>query len=148
MQKVGVKMQTVQSADHKDIGSPFREMTASDREVLGAMVQDVYQQFVEVVATERKTNVQTLQPMIDGRVVSGRQALKNGLIDRLGNFNDAVAAAGRMAGIGRQPRLAYPPEDKPTVLDLILGRATTHVMSRLKAPLEQASTPRVRFLVP
>jgi protease IV len=149
MDKVGVRMQTVQSAEHKDIGSPFREMTASDREVLGAMVQDVYQQFVEVVARERKQSVRALQSVTDGRVVSGRQALQRGLIDRLGNFNDAVAAAGRMAGLGREPKLAYPPEDKPTLLDVLLGRVETHVANRLKAPLlEQATTPRVKFQIP
>ena len=148
MQKVGVRMQTVQSAQHKDVGSPFREMSPSDREVLGAMVQDVYQQFVEVVSAERKQNVQRLQPLIDGRVVSGRQAFRNGLVDRLGNFNDAVAAAGRMAGLGKEPKLAYPPEERATLFDVFFGRATTEVVSRLTAPLEQVATPRVNFLVP
>lgn len=148
MEKVGVQMEVVKSAEHKDIGSPFRELSPSDRAVLGAMVQDVYQQFVEVVATERKQSVEQLQPIVDGRVVSGRQALASGLIDRLGNLNDAVAAAGRMAGLGRDPRRVYPPEDRPTVLDLILGRGAARAVSRLAAPLEQATAPRVKFVVP
>lgn len=148
MEKVGVQVEVVKSAEHKDIGSPFRDMSPSDREVLGAMVQDVYQQFVEVVSTERKQAVGRLGPIIDGRVVSGRQALANGLIDRLGNINDAVATAGRMAGIGRDPERVYPPEDEVTILDLVLGRVAARAVSRLTAPLEQATTPRVKFIVP
>lgn len=148
MQKVGVQMQVVKSAEHKDIGSPFREMSPADREVLGAMVQDVYSQFVEVVSAERKQSRQQLAPLVDGRVLSGRQAMQSGLIDRLGNFNDAVAAAGRMAGIGTEPKLLYPPEDEVTLLDVIIGRAESSIRNRWARPLEQAATPRVKFVIP
>lgn len=148
MQKVGVQMQVVKSAEHKDIGSPFREMSPADREVLGAMVQDVYSQFVEVVSAERKQSREKLAPLVDGRVLSGRQAMQSGLIDRLGNFNDAVAAAGRMAGIGAEPKLLYPPEDEVTLLDVIIGRAESSIRNRWARPLEQATTPRVKFVIP
>jgi protease-4 len=149
MKKVGVQWQVVKSAEHKDIGSPFREMTESDRQLLSAMVQDVYQQFVEVVSKERKISVDKLLPLADGRVLSGRQALQTQLIDRVGNFNDAVAAAGRMAHLGRTPKLVYPAEKKPTWLDVLFGRAATSAMTSLMRPLEDAvSTPRVKFQVP
>lgn len=148
MQKVGVQMQVVKSAEHKDIGSPFREMSPADRDVLGAMVQDVYSQFVEVVAAERKQSREKLASLVDGRVLSGRQAMQSGLIDRLGNFNDAVAAAGRMAGIGTEPKLLYPPEDEVTLLDVLIGRAESSIRNRLARPLEQATTPRVKFVIP
>jgi protease IV len=148
MQKVGIQMQTVKSADHKDIGSPFREMSPSDRQVLGAMVQDVYSQFVEVVSSERGKTAEELRVLADGRVMSGRQALQAGLIDRLGNFNDAVAAAGRMADIGDEPKLLFPKEDEITIMDAILGRAEASIRSRLSVPLEKASSPRVKFITP
>ena len=148
MEKVGVRMQTVKSAEHKDIASPFREMSPSDREVLGAMVQDVYAQFVEVVAEERKQTREQLGATIDGRVLSGRQAQQAGLVDRLGNFNDAVASAGRMAGLGSEPKLLYPPEDDVTLMDAILGRAEASIANRLSRPMEQVSTPRVKFVIP
>lgn len=149
MQKVGVRMEVVKSAEHKDIGSPFRDMSPGDREILGAMVQDVYQQFVEVVSTERKMSREKLLPLADGRVLSGRQAQQSGLIDRLGNFNDAVAAVSRMAHLGKKPKLAYPEKDKPTILDVLLGRASAHAVSEIMRPLEdRVSTPRVNYLVP
>lgn len=149
MKKVGVSMQVIKSAEHKDIGSPFREMTPGDRDILGAMVQDVYQQFVEVVAKERKQARETILPLADGRVLSGRQALQSGLIDRLGNFNDAVAAAGRMAKLGKEPKLLYPTRKKPTLLDVLLGRAAESAVGQIMRPLEEVtSTPRVKFVVP
>lgn len=148
MQKVGVQMQVVKSAEHKDIASPFREMSPSDRDVLGAMVMDVYSQFVEVVSAERRKSRAELGPVIDGRVLSGRQALQSGLVDRLGNFTDAVAAAGRMAGLGDEPKLLYPPEDEITLMDAILGRVESSVASRLRRPLEQVASPRVKFVTP
>ena len=149
MNKVGVHWQVVKSAEHKDIGSPFREMSESDRQILGAMVQDVYQQFVDVVAKERRVSRSDLMSLADGRVLSGKQALENRLIDRLGNFNDAVAAAGRMAGIGKRPRLTYPEKERVTLLDVLLGRVATNAVSNIMRPLEQvASTPRIKFLIP
>jgi protease IV len=148
MQKVGIQMQTVKSADHKDIGSPFREMSESDRQVLGAMVQDVYSQFVEVVSSERGKTAEDLRLLADGRVMSGRQALQSGLIDRLGNFNDAVAAAGRMADLGDEPKLLFPRKDEITIMDAILGRAEASIRNRLSVPLEKASSPRVKFITP
>ena len=148
MQKVGVRMQTVKSAEHKDIASPFKEMTPSDREVLGSMVQDVYAQFVEVVSKERRKTVAQLGETIDGRVLSGRQAQQAGLVDRLGNFNDAVAAAGRMAGLGDEPKLLYPEKDDVTLMDAILGSAEAAMRNRLSRPMEQVSTPRIKFVIP
>jgi signal peptide peptidase SppA len=50
MDKVGVRMQTVMSAEHKDVGSPFRPLGEGDRAILDSLVLDVYGQFVDVVA--------------------------------------------------------------------------------------------------
>ncbi|MGQ0813952.1 MAG: signal peptide peptidase SppA [Gemmatimonadota bacterium] len=147
LEKVGVEMQVVKSAEHKDIGSPFRRMSPSDSAVLGAMVMDVYTQFVEVVSAERKKSRAELGALVDGRVLSGRQAMQSGLIDRVGNFNDAVAAAGRMAGLGATPKLLYPPKDEVTLWDALMGRAEASIANRLARPLDQATTPRVKFIL-
>ena len=100
LDKVGVRMQVVKSAEHKDTGSPFRPITEEDRAVLDSLVRDVYRQFVEVVAEERSLDATSLGRVADGRVLSGRQALESGLIDRIGNVHDALASAGVMAGTG------------------------------------------------
>jgi protease-4 len=84
----------------------------------------------------------------DGRILSGRQALERRLIDRLGNRRDALATAGRMAGLGDEPNTVRPPEDRPTVWDLILGRSAAGVLARLAGPLEPDLMPQLKFIVP
>ena len=148
MEKVGIRMQAVKSAEHKDIGSPFRPITPGDSAILGALVQDVYQQFVDVVATERNLDRAAVQAIADGRILSGRQALEGRLIDRLGNFEDALAAAGRMAGLGDRPRITRPPEDEFTLWHVLMGRGIEGVLGRLVEPLEKASVPNVKLMIP
>ena len=147
MDKVGVDMRTIKSAEHKDVGSMYREMSPGDSAILNSLVQDVYDQFVDAVATERKITRQRLLPVADGRVLTGRQAQRNGLVDRMGNVQDAIAAAGRMAGLGSDPDLTYPAEDRPTLLDVLLGRASANALERFMRPLETVSTPRLQYLV-
>jgi protease-4 len=147
MDKVGVEMRVIKSAERKDVGSIFREMTPGDSAVLNALVQDVYGQFVDAVAQERRMTRERLLPVADGRVLTGRQAHRSGLVDRMGNVEDAIAAAGRMAGLGDDPDLAFPKEDKPTLLDVFLGRTAVGALERFMRPLEQVSTPRLKYVV-
>ena len=148
MDKVGLRMQVVKSAEHKDVGSPFRPITPEDRTILAEMVDDVYRQFVDVVGRERKLQAAQLARVSDGRVFSGRQAMQQGLVDRLGNLTDALASAGRMAGLGEAPRTVRSPRDDVTLLDVLLGRGAAKVLGRWIQPLETAHGPRVKFVVP
>jgi protease-4 len=148
MDKVGVRMEVVKSAEHKDIGSPFREMTEADRALLDSLVRDVYDQFVDVVALERRIQADEVRRVADGRVMSGQQALEFGLIDRIGNLHDALAAAGRMAGLGENPQVVKPHERPFRMLDLLLGRAVTRVLDSAIAPITESATPRLKFVVP
>lgn len=149
MDRVGVDMDVVKSSEEKDMGSPFRPMSERDRELLRAMVDDVYEQFVEAVVEERGLTDAEVRSVADGRVLSGRQALDRGLIDRLGNMQDAVDVAGRMAGLGSDPRVVRPPADRGiTVMDLLLqGRGVEELVRALRAPLERARWPRLSFII-
>lgn len=149
MGKVGVRMQTVQSAAHKDAGSPFRPLGEGDRALLESMVMDVYDQFVDVVATERRLERAQVEAVADGRILTGRQAVQQRLIDRVGNREDALATAGRMAGLGEDPRIVRPPEDSPSMLDVLLGQAAVKLLGRMAAPLDAAgAAPTLKFIMP
>lgn len=148
MEKVGVRMQTVMSAEHKDVGSPFRPLSEGDRAILDSLVLDVYGQFVDVVAEERRLERAAVERVADGRILSGRQALESNLIDRLGNRRDALAAAGRMAGLGSEPRTARPPEERATLFDVMFGRASARLLARIAAPLDPDPMPNLKFVVP
>lgn len=148
MQRVGVGMHVIKSAEHKDIGSPYRALSEPDRQVLEALVQDVYEQFVDAVATERGLERDVAYSLADGRIFSGRQALEYGLVDRIGNFHDALAAVGRMAGLGDRPRIVEPPEPRFTLFDLLMGRGATQKALAALQPLEQVSGgPRLKFTI-
>lgn len=149
MDRVGVDVEVIKSAEFKDAGSPYRPLGAEDREVLQGLIHDVYAQFVDAVAEERHLTVEETRRLADGRVFSGRQALEAGLVDQIGNLNDALAAVGRMAGLGDEPRTVWPQKkSRITPLDLILGRGTAASLARLIRPLEQAGGPRLQFVMP
>lgn len=107
MEKVGVDTQVIKSGRYKDIGSPTREMSETERRLLEQMIDDVHQQFVEVVSEQRQIAPDQLQSYVDGRIMTGRQARRAGLIDEIGTFNDAVAHAARKAGLDPDPDLVY-----------------------------------------
>lgn len=151
MQKVGVQMQIVKSGAQKDLGSPFREMDPADREILAAMVDDVHAQFVETVAAARGLSLEAVLPLADGRIFSGRQAMAVGLVDRMGNVEEAIGVAGRMAGLGSEPRVARPPEDRGSLLlNLLLGESTAlaigNVARSLVSPVVSAG-PVLKYIV-
>jgi len=149
MERIGIQMEVVKSAEYKDIGSPFRPFGSDERRVLTGLVQDVYSQFVTTVAEERGLTLEEVERLADGRIYSGRQALEAGLVDRIGNVNDALAAVGRMAGLGDDPRIVRPSrKHKISLLDVVLGRATAASLTRLIRPLEQAGGPKLLYLVP
>lgn len=105
LRRWGIRFEVVKSRAHKDIGSPFRAMTPEERRILGEVVEDVYQQFVEAVVEGRGIPREEVLRLADGRFVSGRQAYKMGLVDTLGTLEDAIRIAGEMAGIKGEPRV-------------------------------------------
>ncbi|MNX67244.1 putative signal peptide peptidase SppA [compost metagenome] len=102
--KLGIGETTIQSGPRKDILSPFRPMRPDERAILQALVDDTYQQFLSAVVTGRKMPLDKIKPLADGRVFTGSQAQKVGLVDSLGNYQDALTKAASLAGIKGEPR--------------------------------------------
>jgi len=105
MKKVGMKNETIKSGKFKDIGSPVRDMTAEERKLLQAMIDDSYAQFVTAVAEGRQMPLEKVKQLADGRIYTGRQAQEVGLVDKLGDLRDALDAAGELGKIGKNPRV-------------------------------------------
>ncbi len=103
--KIGVHTEKIKSGPHKDMLSPERPMTEQERLILQGMVDDLYDQFVSVVAEGRKMEPAQVRKLADGRVYTGRQALTLGLVDTMGTMEDAVNAAAKKAGIHGKPQL-------------------------------------------
>lgn len=105
LEKLGVKGTVIKAGTYKDLGSPLREMTAEERQILKTMLDDVHQQFITAVASGRNMDEAVVRGLADGRVYSGKQAQSLGLVDQLGSFQDAIALAAEKAGIAGEPRV-------------------------------------------
>jgi protease IV len=131
IEKIGVKGIVIKSGNFKDIGSPLREMKPEERELLQSVIDNVYSQFVNTVAERRKLPRGDILAIADGRIFSGEQAKSLGLVDMLGNLEDAVAEAGVMAKIEGEPQVVTPPKNKFSILDLLRGEAKSIIDEHL-----------------
>jgi len=132
LKKVGVRSSVVKSGKFKDIGSPTREMTAEERSLIQAIVDDIYDQFVRTIALNRKLPLQRIFELADGRIFSGRQAMDLGLVDELGGLQDAVLLAGKLSGMEGSPEIVHGMKKKTTLFKYLLGSMTSAVVEGIK----------------
>ncbi|MBE2256623.1 MAG: signal peptide peptidase SppA [Ignavibacteria bacterium] len=103
--KLGITETTIKSGNLKDAGSPFRQMNDSDKAYFQDIIMSSYDQFFNVVSTERKIDSLALSTIANGRVFTGEQGMKLGLVDELGTFEDAIRITGEKAGIEGKPQI-------------------------------------------
>lgn len=120
MDKIGVRYTIIKSGEYKDTGNPFRNISARELDYLQKWIDNAYDQFLTVVAIERKKSKKEVRPYADGRVYTGQQAYEYGLIDTLGTFRDAVYFAAKLGGIKGEPKIYQErKKQKVTPLDLL-----------------------------
>ncbi|MBP1748172.1 MAG: signal peptide peptidase SppA, type [Deltaproteobacteria bacterium] len=107
MKKIGVQSNTLKAGSMKDVGSPFRKMTGSERTYLQDIIDSIHEQFIKDVAAGRKMNIDKARELSDGRIYTGLQAKDAGLIDNIGTFYDTVDAMKTTLGIKGKPDLVY-----------------------------------------
>ncbi len=128
LDKIGIELEVLKSGEFKDIGSPHRELTQRDREILDALIADIQNQFIEAVANGRGLPSDQVGRIADGRVFSGARAKELELVDMLGNFEDAVALAKDMAGIKGEAALVYPKKDRMSLWESFLRGAARSIV--------------------
>jgi protease-4 len=105
--KLGVASDPIKSGPNKDLGNPGRPMTEEERSILQGMVNSFYDQFVQIVAHGRHLPEERVRALADGRVYTGVDAQRLGLVDRVGYLEDAIQTAMDMACIGDANIIAY-----------------------------------------
>ncbi|MBX9688888.1 MAG: signal peptide peptidase SppA [Candidatus Obscuribacterales bacterium] len=90
--KIGISPVTIKSGQFKDIGTMDRAPTKEEVSLLNDIIMDSYDQFVTAVSEGRKMDKEAVKKLADGRIYSGRQALKVKLIDELGGYEEALGA--------------------------------------------------------
>ena len=123
LKKIGLRFETVKSGEVKDMGNPTREVTKRDREVFQSVINDLHRQFLNAVVEGRSLDKSIVEPLADGSVFTGEQALHLGLIDILGTFENAIEIAANFAEISGKPKVVYPKKERSGLLDYLLGNA-------------------------
>jgi protease IV len=116
-----LRPETVTSGEMKDAGSPFREMTAEEREYYQRIVAQLHEQFIKAVIDGREGRMtpEEVREVADGRVFTGTEALELKLVDQTGGLKQALRRAGEMAGLKGEPAPVYPRVRKPGLLDIL-----------------------------
>jgi len=132
LKKVGVKSSVVKSGQYKDIGSPMREMTPEERIIIQELIDDIYNQFVDVIVRDRKMSREKVVAIADGRVFTGRKAKELGLVDQLGDLASAAKLASKLAGKDGKYDLVYPKKKHPSVFDFMFESAANQISRSVK----------------
>ncbi len=122
--KIGLTPVVVKSGEFKDTGSPSRQMTDVEKKMLQAVVDTIHGQFVTAIVKGRSLKTDKVESIADGRIFSGEKALEIGLVDRLGNFEDAIEWAGRMGGIKGNVTAVFAKEKRLPLLKYITGSSS------------------------
>lgn len=118
-----LRPETITSGPMKDAGSPYRPLTAVEKEYFQQIVQQLHGQFVVAVAEGRKgkLTLDEVKGLADGRVFTGQEAKRLKLVDELGNLQDAIATAAKLAGMKGKPKTVYPRKNVPGLLEILAG---------------------------
>lgn len=150
-----VKPVVFKSGEFKDTGSPTRELTEREKLYFQGMINELYGQFVDAVAKGRQgrgseggeLTEERVKALADGRVYTGESALKYGLIDEIGNYEDALRETAKMVGIKGEPQVLTPPKPREgiSILDLLFsGKIKDFSPTELPKQLSNLDT-SVRF---
>jgi len=131
LDKIGLTPVIVKSGAFKDTGSPVRDMTEDEKALLQDLVGNIHSQFVSAVAQGRKMEQSRVEALADGRIFSGEQARKLGLVDRIGNLEDAIEWAGRLGGIKGKVSAVYSPEPKFMFLKYLMDSTVDKIFHQM-----------------
>ena len=146
--KIGITSNKIKSGPYKDIMSSDRPMTPEEQAILQNIVNEIYEQFVTTVAVGRKMEESKVKTLADGRVYTGLQAKNLGLVDEIGDYYDALAAAGELAkikpGADGLPPVKVKEKQQPWEFLLsahIAELIKTELVNQLTGSLQQSGAP-------
>ncbi len=111
LNRLGIETETIKSGTFKDTGSIYRPLSEKEKKYLQKKANLIHYQFIKTISEERKIPIKKVKTFADGRIFTGEEALKLGLIDKLGNFWDAIEEAKKLAKI-KKAKLIFLPKKK------------------------------------
>ncbi len=133
--KLGINFSVVKTNKLSDFGNTARPMTASERVILQNYINRGYELFVSRCAEGRNMTTEEIKEIAEGRVWTGKDAQKNGLVDTLGGLNDAIVIAAAQANISSDYTIAEYPKQKDALTQLfedLTGESLTTTLLKSK----------------
>ena len=121
MEKLGLNMTVIKSGKYKDLGSPYRPMKEDEKNEFQGMVDEIYGNLVKEIAENRNLSVDYVKNISGGRIYLGTEAKELGLVDELGNLEDAIKLAGKLVEIKGKPNIIIFSKRK-SLLEKLVGR--------------------------
>ena len=118
LEKLGIEVETFKGGKYKDMYSGFREMTPEEEEIMQGMIDEYYEQFIDVVAEGRGLSKDEVRDLATGQIYTGTEAKELGLVDALGGLDTATELAMELAGI-EAARVEYYQPARITLLSLL-----------------------------
>ena len=130
LEKVGVEVELLHQGRHKDAYQGLRPLTDEERTKLLSVASDSYDSFVEMVARERRKSVDEVRALATGEFWSGKRALQLGLVDALGDREEALYALAQLTGVASRRTVRFEPP-RP-FLDRLMGRGLASVSASVQ----------------
>ena len=144
-EKLGIEASPLKTGEFKDALSPFRPMTDRDREVWNAILDQSFQQFLDVIHDNRTgLERERVQELATGQIYTASDALRNGLIDAIGYEEDALDELKKRAGLTKARVVTY--AHPTSIVDLLLGSASAAESNAGWQKLLDAGVPRAMYL--
>jgi protease-4 len=140
LKKIGIKGVVLKSGEHKDVGSPFREMTPEEKRIMQEVLDNVHQQFIQAVAQGRKLDQSKVIQIADGRILTGEQAKNLGLVDQMGNLQDTIDITAKLVGIVGKPNVLYP-KKRLSIFELLMRDMASAIIEILNEKGYELSFP-------
>ncbi len=144
--KLGITSDHVSTSDYADMFSGMRPLRPAEQALLQRSIEDTYQKFLRRVSESQNMDADAVHEVAQGRVWTGDVAFDAGLVDILGNLDDAIRIAAEMAGLqDGEYRIKRLPKAE-TLLYQYLDRFLTHVRTFIESPLETQIRQEARLL--
>ncbi|MCG7853993.1 MAG: signal peptide peptidase SppA, partial [Methanosarcinaceae archaeon] len=115
----GIEFHIAKSGEFKDMGGTWRGLTDEEKEYADTVIIEIYDNFVDEVASGRNMSRSDVKDIADGRIYTGASAKKIGLVDDFGNLYDAIDLAAELGGIEGEPTVVY--MNRPSLSSLLFG---------------------------
>jgi len=134
LSKIGLVPIVIKSGKYKDMGSPVREMKPEEEKILKDFARKIHRQFIQDIVEGRKMEKAKVESLADGRIFTGKESKELGLVDRIGNLEDAVEWAGRLGGIKGKISTVYAREKNFSLINYIMDSSAKSLLNRITDP--------------